>query len=310
MPCATSAAPCAPASPSASAICRPRPREPPVTSAVLPVRSNSCRTGVLIALSFLEDRSRATGIRLRCPRDHAERTTTRTAAGRRSRHAGDPQDMPEPYRTRPSDERDADAERRTGRRRSAPRPGRSMRVDRDLQNQSSAIARQVSSRVSTTREPGVDARQLVAEEVAAGGEQAADERFVGAAPVERRLRADRDVEPDPGDHERGRRPAGRASRWRAPPRERRSPRRRLRRRLTTSADGAAQRLGVLGERGDRHAPARSSRRSRAGPTSRPAPPSITTLRPSRSSAWMPCVPSWIMFRRLSRQYCSTGKSRV
>ena len=43
---------------------------------------------------------------------------------------------------------------------------------------------------------------------------------------------------------------------------------------------------------------------------RPAPPSITTLRPSRSSAWMPCVPSWIMFRRLSRQYCSTGKSRV
>ncbi|MFM8756268.1 MAG: acyl-CoA dehydrogenase C-terminal domain-containing protein [Limnohabitans sp.] len=27
-------------------------------------------------------------------------------------------------------------------------------------------------------------------------------------------------------------------------------------------------------------------------------------------AWMPWVPSWIMFRRLSRQYCSTGKSRV
>ena len=27
-------------------------------------------------------------------------------------------------------------------------------------------------------------------------------------------------------------------------------------------------------------------------------------------AWMPCVPSWIMFRQLSRQYCSTGKSRV
>ena len=26
--------------------------------------------------------------------------------------------------------------------------------------------------------------------------------------------------------------------------------------------------------------------------------------------WMPCVPSWIRFRRLSRQYCSTGKSRV
>jgi hypothetical protein len=43
---------------------------------------------------------------------------------------------------------------------------------------------------------------------------------------------------------------------------------------------------------------------------RPLPPSISTLRPSRSVAWMPWVPSWIMFRRLSRQYCSTGKSRV
>jgi hypothetical protein len=32
----------APASPSASAICSPRPREPPVTSAVLPLRSKSC----------------------------------------------------------------------------------------------------------------------------------------------------------------------------------------------------------------------------------------------------------------------------
>src|SRR5438045_5940581 len=34
----------APISPSASAICKPSPREPPVTSATLPVRSNSCRT--------------------------------------------------------------------------------------------------------------------------------------------------------------------------------------------------------------------------------------------------------------------------
>ena len=49
---------------------------------------------------------------------------------------------------------------------------------------------------------------------------------------------------------------------------------------------------------------------RAASSFRPAPPSITALRPSRSSAWMPCVPSWIMFRRLSRQYCSTMKSRV
>ena len=49
---------------------------------------------------------------------------------------------------------------------------------------------------------------------------------------------------------------------------------------------------------------------RAASRCRPLPPSMTTLRPSRSAAWMPCVPSWIMFRRLSRQYCSTGKSRV
>ena len=34
----------APASPRASAICRPRPREPPVTSAVLPLRSNNALT--------------------------------------------------------------------------------------------------------------------------------------------------------------------------------------------------------------------------------------------------------------------------
>ena len=40
---ATSAT-CAPISPSASAICRPSPREPPVTSAVLPVMSNNWRT--------------------------------------------------------------------------------------------------------------------------------------------------------------------------------------------------------------------------------------------------------------------------
>ena len=32
----------APASPKAWAICRPRPREPPVTKAVWPLRSNSC----------------------------------------------------------------------------------------------------------------------------------------------------------------------------------------------------------------------------------------------------------------------------
>ena len=36
----------APASPSASAICNPSPRDPPVTSAVLPVRLNRERTGV------------------------------------------------------------------------------------------------------------------------------------------------------------------------------------------------------------------------------------------------------------------------
>src|SRR5689334_14723973 len=34
----------APISPSASAICRPSPREPPVTSACLPLSSRSCRT--------------------------------------------------------------------------------------------------------------------------------------------------------------------------------------------------------------------------------------------------------------------------
>src|SRR5271166_1023116 len=39
----------APSSPSASAICNPRPRDPPVTSAVLPVMSNSCFT--LMAIS-------------------------------------------------------------------------------------------------------------------------------------------------------------------------------------------------------------------------------------------------------------------
>src|SRR5574343_1501481 len=39
----------APASPRASAICRPRPREPPVTTAVWPLRSKSFITGVLIS---------------------------------------------------------------------------------------------------------------------------------------------------------------------------------------------------------------------------------------------------------------------
>src|SRR4051812_31044443 len=42
----------APASPSASAICRPRPRDPPVTSAVRPDRSKSFWTGVLMAAFF------------------------------------------------------------------------------------------------------------------------------------------------------------------------------------------------------------------------------------------------------------------
>ena len=37
----------APISPSASAICRPSPREPPVTSATLPVRSRSLRTVIV-----------------------------------------------------------------------------------------------------------------------------------------------------------------------------------------------------------------------------------------------------------------------
>src|SRR5574343_226100 len=40
----------APASPRASAICRPRPREPPVTRATWPVRSNRAWTGVLMGV--------------------------------------------------------------------------------------------------------------------------------------------------------------------------------------------------------------------------------------------------------------------
>ena len=51
-------------------------------------------------------------------------------------------------------------------------------------------------------------------------------------------------------------------------------------------------------------------RMRPASSTSPRPSSISTLRPSRSAAWMPCVPSWIMLSRLSRQYCSTGKSRV
>ncbi|SKY05121.1 Uncharacterised protein [Mycobacteroides abscessus subsp. abscessus] len=35
-------------------------------------------------------------------------------------------------------------------------------------------------------------------------------------------------------------------------------------------------------------------------SSRPVPPFMTTLRPSRSSPWMPCAPSWMGLRRLSR----------
>ena len=84
-------------------------------------------------------------------------------------------------------------------------------------------------------EPGADARQLVAEEVAAGGEAAAL-RVARRGGARRRSRRRARSRPGRG----GRTPAGTASRWRAPRRERRSttrrasPRRRRRRRARSA----------------------------------------------------------------------------
>ena len=86
-PCARSASRFAPASPSASAICRPRPREPPVTSAVLPARSNSWRTEVLMAgLRFRMERAGGVALARRAGASATQtRTTPTTTAMRRRR---------------------------------------------------------------------------------------------------------------------------------------------------------------------------------------------------------------------------------
>src|SRR5688572_22698137 len=65
----------APASPRAWAICRPRPREPPVMSAVLPRRSNSCCTvrAVMAGLSFEEEEEKwSGGLRILQPRAYID----------------------------------------------------------------------------------------------------------------------------------------------------------------------------------------------------------------------------------------------
>ena len=228
-----------------------------------------------------------------------------------STHAGDRDDD--------ADDRDGPAVARPPRDSATPRPtDEQAAVDQDPDPASRCgAAEQLQNAVLGHRAAGVVARLDDAEpgadaSAARSGRSSGRRRAGRAAPRRsadaRPRRSRRRARSRRG--RRGRRPAGRASRWRAPPAASRSPRPRASPRRAAST-APAQRLGMLGER-RRRARARAIVASIASrpAASRPAPSSITTLRPSRSSAWMPCVPSWIMFRRLSRQYCSTGKSRV
>ena len=231
-----------------------------------------------------------------------ERTQTSTQPTAIADRAGD-DDAPAVATRAVAAQRDAEADARTGRRRSAPRSACRCAASRRSKRLLGHRAAGVVARCDDA-EPGADARQLVVEEVAAGGEPAAlrvarPPRAAAQVATSSQIQASDDVA------------------------ERLQVRRRVGERLVGDAGrpgGARRRGDVRRRRGAaparaRRAPrsarrARSSRRSPRAAASRPAPPSITTLRPSRSSAWMPCVPSWIMLRRLSRQYCSTGKSRV
>ena len=107
------------------------------------------------------------------------------------------------------------------------------------------------------------------------------------------------LQPHPARPPRARRPPGRRARWPAPPRVAGGPQRRGDRAepRSTAASSVGGQLGRT-----RRRPPRAPWSPRS---SRPAAPGrrrrcITTLRPSRSSAWMPCVPSWIGLSRLSR----------
>ena len=177
-----------------------------------------------------------------------------------------------------------------------------------VQNQSSGIVRQVASRRLDDAEPGADLRQLVVEEVVgsagepavAGGVVARVALRSAGCATSSQIQASTDVAEGlhvgRGVGQRLLRVAGGPGRLRGAADAAAAPRPAPWRARPAPARRDARSMVVVDARGQQLQAARRL-------------PS-RTLRPSRSTAWMPCVPSWIMFRRLSRQYCSTGKSRV
>src|SRR5258707_13389844 len=82
-----------PISPSASAICRPSPREPPVISALFPWRSTSCLTFIAAILSDglgLHSRGERNERRLLEPAQRTEMVVRQAGLGRHCDHRGDP----------------------------------------------------------------------------------------------------------------------------------------------------------------------------------------------------------------------------
>src|SRR5258707_5097137 len=83
----------APISPSASAICRPSPREPPVIRAFLPFRPNNCWTLIAAILSDglgLHARGGRNERRLLEPAQRPEMVVRQAGLGRHRDHRGDP----------------------------------------------------------------------------------------------------------------------------------------------------------------------------------------------------------------------------
>src|SRR5665213_1966531 len=81
-----------------------------------------------------------------------------------------------------------------------------------------------------------------------------------------------------------------------PPRHRDRPERALASEAASSCSAAISRADAI------------SRAIASRNTCSPAPPWSRSLRPSRSSPWIPVVPSWIGLRRWSRKCRSTGYS--